>query len=154
MFAKDKYSTRFRANSVRIDEIFHLDTMLVAGHLAGFQRVKDDFPFMREALLKGGMMLFPGIRGAECVENLEHAIGRLGQLGSLGFLVKASQPVFTVEGEQLKFSWELTRTGWFYARSYEKVLGKVHTWAEGAREQALARALGLDWDSLLRQQAA
>jgi hypothetical protein len=147
MFANHKYNARLRANSVRLDEILHLDTMLGADRLPALRRLKDDLPFIVDALANGGMSPLPGLRAAKSVEELEHLLTRLAQLDSLGFLVKASQPVDACN-EEASGSRAPTRSGWFHARSYEKVLGRVHAWAEKAREwaekareQALAHAV-------------
>ena len=44
----------------------------------------------------------------------------------------------------------VTRTAWFANRSYEKVLSKVHEWADDAHREALTCARGLHAESLLQ----
>jgi len=105
MFAADKYNKRFRANSVRLEEIIQVDTMMAEGRLPALARLKDDFPFIHDALSRGGLCLFPGVHAASTVEELESCLTRLAQLDSLGFLVKARQARFTVMDGALCPSW-------------------------------------------------
>jgi hypothetical protein len=153
MFDNERINTRFRAIHLQFDEIIHLDTMLVAGTIPAFARLPAHaFSAVREALLRGGLRLFPGIRNAEAFGDLEQALDRMLHLDTLGFLVRATQPIYSIEGQALVHSWTDTRSAWFFARTYEDVLRTAYKWAAGAREQTLARTLGFDLDSLIEQE--
>ncbi|MFM0324878.1 hypothetical protein [Caballeronia glebae] len=143
MFASDKYNSRFRAASVRLEEIVHMDTMIVEGRIPSLERLRDEFVFVREALSLGSLSLFPCVRAAATLEELEDCLFRLSQPDSLGFLIKARQARLVVADGELRPSWELTRTAWFAHRSYEKVLSTVNEWASAAHRDALASARGI-----------
>lgn len=116
--------------------------MLVHGAFANPIRaiVERELEAVRDALTESGMR-FPAITRASSIADLEHFFGRLAGEHDMGFLVKAQQPYFLIDGgSRLEYSWERSRSRWFYARSYAALLDKVCEWAAFHHEEAWARA--------------
>jgi hypothetical protein len=91
-------------------------------------------------------------RNATTYVDLERALDGMLHLETMGFLIKVTQPKYAIEGQPLRHSWAYTRSACFFARTYDDVLCAAYKWVSVAREQRLARALGLDLDSLIEQE--
>lgn len=136
---------RCSAISVRLERIMHLDSMLVDWHFFDATRseVETELSDVRDALLAGGLQL-PGLETANTIDDFEEVLhdGVSDHVEALGFLVKARQPYFQIDGERLGYSWEVSRAQWFYAPAFEDVLDKACAWGKTFHDEAWARARG------------
>lgn len=129
------------ADSVRIEHIVHLDASLCDDIFFGPLRelLMQDFRDVRDALHKGGLRI-KRVEHAVTFDELEHALARLAWKMELGFLVKARQPYFIVDGTGcFGYSWELSRTRWFFDSDYAGALRDIHRWAAHNRAEAQTR---------------
>jgi hypothetical protein len=133
---------RFDSLSVRLQQIVHVDTMLVDNILVAPVRalIEADLSDVRQALMSGGFK-FPGVRQAQNVVDLEEFLGKLASMHHVGFLVKAQHPYYVIEAvDRIGYSWDTCRSQWFFARNYDTVLARVYEWASFHHEEAWARA--------------
>ncbi|MFM0218088.1 hypothetical protein [Paraburkholderia caledonica] len=136
---------RCNALSVRLERILHLDSMLVDWRFFHPTRseIETELSDARDALLAGGLHL-PGLETANTIDDFEEILHNsvFDREQVLGFLVKARQPYFQVDGERLGYSWEVSRDQWFYALTFEDALEKACTWGQAFHDEARARARG------------
>jgi hypothetical protein len=134
---------RCNAIAVRLENIVHLDSMLVDWHFFGPTRLEVQAALcdIREALLESALDL-PELGTANTIDDVEEALhsGVADKVSVLGFLVKARQPYFQIDGQRLGYSWELSRYKWFHAIAFEDALEKVCTWGQAFHDEAWARA--------------
>jgi len=132
---------RFFVNSVRLEEIIHIDAAICDNLFIDpvRSRLHTEFDEVREALIHGGLPL-RSVRTAASVDDLAASLARIAWRFEAGFLVKARQPYFIVDSEGMfGYSWELSRTRWFFARAYEPVLERVDQWASANHAEARTR---------------
>ncbi|EIM98551.1 hypothetical protein WQE_23523 [Paraburkholderia hospita] len=133
---------RMNRLTVRFEHFVHLDTMLIHEDFADPVRaiIDSEFDNVRDALIESGMT-FSGIARSTRASHLENFFTHLAGEHDMGFLVKAQQPYFLIaDSNRLEYSWERSRSSWFYARSYAALLDKVCDWAAFHHEEAWARA--------------
>jgi hypothetical protein len=132
----------FGAFSVRLQHIIHLDAMM------DFSVFSEEVKAMLNNDLKDVVNAFTEANYAQTllgnlsgIDALEEALGKLTWDGHVGFLVKAQQPYFMLEENgQLGYSWERSRTKWFFARGYPSAIQHVTNWARTNHEGAWAHA--------------
>ncbi|CAD6559570.1 hypothetical protein LMG27952_06898 [Paraburkholderia hiiakae] len=132
---------RFFAHAVRIEHIVHLDAALCDDMFFGALRdlISQDLHEMLEVLSEGGLR-FKRLSQIACFDELEQWLARLAWKLELGFLVKARQPYFIVDGKGcFGYSWELSRARWFFRRDYASAVNAVHEWAAHNHAEAHAR---------------
>jgi hypothetical protein len=135
---------RFFVDSVRLEEIIHIDAALCDDIFIDpvRSRLHAEFNEVREALILGDQSL-RGLRTATNVDDLAAILARIAWDFEAGFMVKARQPYFIVDSEGVfGYSWELSRTQWFFARAYETVLERVYQWASANHAEAHVRLAG------------
>ncbi|MFL9906790.1 hypothetical protein [Paraburkholderia sp. RL17-337-BIB-A] len=136
---------RCNALSVRLERIMHLDSMLVDWHFFDPTRseIEAELSDARDALLAGGLQL-PGLETANTIDDIEEILHNsvFDPVQVLGFLVKARQPYFQIDGKRLGYSWEVSRDQWFHALTFEDALEKACTWGQAFHGEAWARARG------------
>ncbi|WP_027779916.1 hypothetical protein [Paraburkholderia caledonica] len=136
---------RCNALAVRLERIVHLDSMLVDWHFFAPTRseLEEELSDLRGALLDGGLEV-PGLETANTIDDLEDALYNVAgdTVPALGFLVKARQPYFQIEGERLGYSWEVSRSQWFHALTFEDAIEKACIWGQAFHDEAWTRARG------------
>jgi hypothetical protein len=136
---------RCSALAVRLERIVHLDSMLVDWHFFDPTRseLEEELSDVHAALLDGGLDV-PGLETANTLDDLEDALHNVvgDTVAVLGFLVKARQPYFQIDGERLGYSWEISRNQWFHALTFEDAIEKACTWGQAFHDEAWTRARG------------
>lgn len=135
------FSRHFFVHSVRLEEIVHVDAMMCDDIFFDpvRARLQSEFTDVQQALLAGGLSL-RRIRQSESFDDLESNLARMTWKFQVGFLVKARQPYFIIDGENtFGYSWELSRVQWFFARTYELALERIFAWASLNQNEARAR---------------
>lgn len=137
--------SRCNAISVRLERIVHMDSMLVDWHFYDTTRteLENELVDARGALLAGGLQL-PNLDKADNIDDLEEVLhnSAVDHVQVLGFLVKARQPYFHIDGDRLGYSWEVGRSQWLYALTFEDALEKACAWGQPFHDEAWARARG------------
>lgn len=137
--AEPSIQRRFFVHALRIEHIVHIDASLCDDIFFGPARdlLQNDFDEVREALVAGGLN-FRHIEQAATFDDLEHWLAKVVWKLEIGFLVQARQPYFIVDSHDcFGYSWELSRTRWFFARQYAYALNQISAW--GARNHNEAR---------------
>jgi hypothetical protein len=131
----------FFVHSVRLEEIVHIDAMMCDDIFFDpiRTRLQSEFTDVQQALLEGGLPL-RRIRRAESFDEMESSLARMTWKFPVGFLIKARQPYFIIDGENtFGYSWELSRARWFFARTYDLALERICAWASLNQNEARAR---------------
>jgi hypothetical protein len=133
---------RYNAVAVRLERIVHLDSMLVDWHFFDPTRsaIEAELSDARNALLAGGLRL-AGLETVNTIDDLEEVLhdGVPDPVEALGFLVKARQPYFQIDGDRIGYSWEVSRSEWFYAPTFEAALDAACVWGQAFHDEAWAR---------------
>ncbi|MFM0140383.1 hypothetical protein [Caballeronia grimmiae] len=128
----------FKRLSLRLEHIFHIDSMVTQDALPDAVRsaLVSDFREVRELLAR--QQWFPAERCTADVAGLEKAILAATEEsnGPFGWLVKARQPHFFV-ADNREFHWwgARIRTIWLYADTYDAALASAIEWAEAYSQE-------------------
>lgn len=137
-----RLGSSFNSVSVRLLHSYHIDAMLTL--------LEELLPTEASEILSAELdSVQEALNGQLSTTNLPQTLGELVNLfveeslksGSVGFLLKAEQPHFVYTGTgQLSYSWDYTRSRWFYGQTYQEALFRVYRWASRNKEVARTRS--------------